>query len=297
MFTPEDAPIKASLKPKVKELGDGFTVRRALPMISHRSVGPWVFFDHFGPVDYAPGEGMDVRPHPHIGIATVTYLFEGEIWHRDSLGNSSPIEPGAINLMVSGNGIVHSERTRPALRAEGYSLHGLQLWLALPDDEEERGASFHHHPAGTIPEATLPSGAQVRVMMGRAFGLVSPVETFSETLYYEVDLPDGASVTLPAAPEAAIYVVEGHADVSGVSADRFVLSILGDGPHLVTAQGRTRFAVVGGAPLGQRHMRWNFVSSRLDRIKQAADDWRSGRFPTVPGDEAEYIPLPEEMKF
>lgn len=297
MFTPEDAPIKASLKPKVKELGDGFTVRRALPMISHRSVGPWVFFDHFGPVDYAPGEGMDVRPHPHIGIATVTYLFEGEIWHRDSLGNSSPIEPGAINLMVSGSGIVHSERTRSALRAEGYSLHGLQLWLALPDDEEERDASFHHHPADTIPEATLPGGAKVRVMMGTAFGLESPVETFSETLYYEVDLPDGASVTLPEAPEAAMYVVEGDADVDGASADRFVLSILGDGPHLITAKGRTRFAVVGGVPLGQRHMRWNFVSSRPERIKQAADDWRSGRFPTVPGDETEHIPLPDEMTF
>ncbi|MEM7729481.1 MAG: pirin family protein, partial [Pseudomonadota bacterium] len=150
MLSPEPSPIKASLKPKLKELGGGFTVRRALPMVTHRSIGPWVFFDHFGPVNYAPGEGMDVRPHPHIGIATVTYLFEGEIWHRDSLGNSSPIHPGAINLMVAGSGIVHSERTRDTLRAEGYDLHGLQLWHALPESEEERplamdDAAARHH--------------------------------------------------------------------------------------------------------------------------------------------------------
>lgn len=297
MLTPEDSPIKTSLKPKVKDLGDGFRVRRALPMISQRSVGPWVFFDHFGPVDYAPGQGMDVRPHPHIGIATVTYLFEGEIWHRDSLGNSSPIEPGAINLMVAGSGIVHSERTRDALRETGYSLHGLQLWLALPDHEEERDASFHHHPADSIPAEKLPNGAKVRVMIGSAFGLTSPVETFSETLYYEVDLPDGESLTLPAAKESAIYVVEGEADVGGTISELFSLSVLNAGEHPVTARGRTRFAVVGGDPVGDRHMKWNFVSSSQDRIREAAQQWRQGDFPTVPGDEADHIPLPEKMIF
>ncbi|MGB3456982.1 MAG: pirin family protein [Litorimonas sp.] len=293
----EHAPIKTTISPKVKELGDGFKVRRALPTIAQRSVGPWVFFDHFGPVSYAPGQGMDVRPHPHIGIATVTYLFEGEIWHRDSLGNSSPIHPGAINLMVTGNGIVHSERTRDALRASGYDLHGLQLWHALPESEEERDASFHHHPAETIPEKTLDSGAKVRVMIGEAFGMVSPVETFSETLYYEVDLPGGGTVELPSVKESAIYVVEGGVTVDGHPAALFDLSVLEEGSHKVATEGRSRFAVIGGAPLGDRIMKWNFVSSRAERIAKAAEQWRNGEFPTVPGDETEHIPLPERMIF
>lgn len=297
MHTSDTGLIKATLKPKVKELGDGFTVRRALPTVGHRSVGPWVFFDHFGPVDYAPGEGIDVRPHPHIGIATVTYLFDGEIWHRDSLGNSAPIHPGAINLMVAGNGIVHSERTRDALRAEGYRLHGLQLWLALPDQEEERDASFHHHPAETIPSAELENGASVRVMMGEAFGLRSPVETFSSTLYYEVDLPDGQSVDLPDTPEHAIYVIEGEAQIGEDISGSFILSILQSGPQSVTAKGRTRFAVVGGAAVGTRHMRWNFVSSQPERIEEAARKWHNGEFPTVTDDVTEFIPLPKELLF
>lgn len=283
--------IKVSLRPKVKELG-GFTVRRALPFLKHRSVGPWVFFDHFGPVDFAPGEGINVRPHPHIGLATVSYLFEGEIWHRDSLGNSSPIYPGAVNLMVAGEGIVHSERTRDALRETGYRLHGLQLWHALPESEEERPASFHHHPADTIPETTLDNGATVRVMMGRAFGLNSPVETFSEILYYEVDLPDGETLMLPETQEQAIYVVDGEALVGGGVSERFTFSILNQGSHPVTARGRTRFAVIGGAPLGDRHIEWNFVSSRRERITDAANAWRAGEFPTVAGDADEFIPLP-----
>lgn len=297
MLSTSSGAIKASLKPMVKSLGDGFTVRRALPFVSQRSVGPWVFFDHFGPVDYDPGEGMDVRPHPHIGIATVTYLFEGEIWHRDSLGNSMPIHPGAINLMVTGNGMVHSERTRDTLRAEGYRLHGLQLWLALPDHEEERDASFHHHPADTIPVRALPNGANIRIMMGSAFDLTSPVETFSETVYYEVDLPDGATIDLPSATEAAIYVVEGALEIGDATSDPFILSVLTPGEHPVTARGRTRFAVVGGDPVGKRFMKWNFVSSRRERIRKAAEAWRNGDFPTVPGDESDFIPLPETMVF
>ncbi|MGB6231542.1 MAG: pirin family protein [Litorimonas sp.] len=296
MLNADTAPIKASLQPKVKALG-GFSVRRALPFLSHRSVGPWVFFDHFGPVAFEPGDGMNVRPHPHIGIATVTYLFEGEIWHRDSLGNSSPIHPGAVNLMVAGSGIVHSERTREALREQGYRLHGLQLWHALPEDEEERPASFHHHPADTIPETRLDNGATVRLMMGSAFGMTSPVETFSETLYYEIALPDGASVTLPAAEEHAIYVVDGGVEVDGEPSGRFTFSILASGERVVKAVGDSRFAVVGGAPLGERHIKWNFVSSSQARIAEAARAWRDGEFPTVPGDETEHIPLPERLIF
>lgn len=253
-----------------------------------------MFFDHFGPVTFKPGEGMSVRPHPHIGIATVTYLFEGEIWHRDSLGNSAPIHPEAVNLMVAGSGLVHSERTRDALRDTGYDLHGLQLWLALPEDEEERDPSFHHHPADTIPEITFDNGAKVRVLMGRAFGMTSPVETFSETLYYEVDLPDGATMTLPDATEQAVYVVAGTADIGGQLAEALMFSVLASGAHDVTAQGPTRFVVIGGKPLGERHMKWNFVSSDPQRISRAAAAWHAGKFPTVPG-ETESIPLPQYM--
>jgi redox-sensitive bicupin YhaK (pirin superfamily) len=291
MMTLSDAPIKASLKIKVKDLG-GLTIRRAIPFPKYRSVGPWVFFDHFGPVEFTPGNGISVRPHPHIGIATVTYLFEGEIWHRDSLGNSAPISPGAVNLMVAGKGIVHSERTRDELREAGYRLHGLQLSHALPESEEEREPSFQHHPADTIPEAILSGGVKVRVMMGSAFGLTSPVETFSETLYYEVDLPNGESVTLPDTLESALYVVEGEAVIGGQASEAFAFSILSTGEHRVTARGRTRFAVIGGAPLGERHMKWNFVSPHPERIENAVEAWRNGEFPTVPGDTEEFIPFP-----
>ena len=292
MNKPQMNPIKTTLKPKLKELGDGFTVRRALPMITERSVGPWVFFDHFGPVDYNPGQGMDVRPHPHIGLATVTYLFEGEIFHRDSLGNALPILPGAINLMVAGRGIVHSERTRDELRAQGFKLHGLQLWHALPEEEEEREPSFHHYPAGDIPEAKLPGGGQVRVMMGEAFGLISPVRTFSQTLYYEIDLPAGTSVSLPDAPERAIYMAGGHIQIGDQTCEQYTLTVLNPGEHLITTKDHARFAVIGGEPLGDRHIRWNFVSSSKDRIERAEQDWRNGKFPKVPGDEDDFIPLP-----
>lgn len=292
MNKPAPNPIKTTLKPKVKELGDGFTVRRALPMISERSVGPWVFFDHFGPVDYFPGEGMDVRPHPHIGLATVTYLFEGEIFHRDSLGNAQPILPGAINLMVAGKGIVHSERTRDELREQGFKLHGLQLWHALPEAEEEREPSFHHYAADEIPETTLANGVTIRVMMGEAFGLTSPVRTFAQTLYYEIDVPAGASVTLPDAPERAIYMADGEIEIGEGQCERYTLSVLMPGEHVISTKERARFAVIGGEPLGNRHIRWNFVSSSKDRIAEAEKQWKNGEFPTVPGDEEEFIPLP-----
>lgn len=280
------------MTPKVKSLGGGLTVRRALPFISHRSVGPWVFFDHFGPVDYAPGEGMDVRPHPHIGLATVTYLFEGEIFHRDSLGNAQPILPGAVNLMVAGKGIVHSERTRDELRATGFRLHGLQLWHALPVSEEEREPSFHHYAADEIPEVSLPNGVTARIMMGEAFGVTSPVQTFAQTLYYEVDMPAGTSVTLPDAPERAIYTASGAVSVGATELAEFTMTVLEAGEQKITAQRPIRFAVIGGEPLGKRHMKWNFVHSDLDQIKRAEDRWAAGDFPDVPGDEDEFIPLP-----
>ena len=289
--------ILRRITPKTKDLGN-FNVRRALPVAAQRSIGPWVFFDHFGPAEMAPGEGMNVRPHPHIGLATVTYLFEGTIWHKDSLGSDLDINPGAINLMVAGSGIVHSERNRPEDMARPFAMHGLQLWHALPEDEEEREASFHHYPAEDIPETVLENGAKVRVMMGEGFGLASPVRTFSEVLYYEVDLPEGASVTLPSTPEHGLYVARGAVEIDGEAAALFDMNVMSAGPHEVRAAGGpARFAVVGGTPLGERHIRWNFVGSSLARIEEAARQWREGEFPTVPGDETEFIPLPKEMIF
>ncbi len=283
------------LKPKEKDLGE-MVVKRALPMITRRSVGPWVFFDHFGPAEFGPGQGMNVRPHPHIGLATVTYLFEGTIWHRDSLGSDLNINPGAINLMVAGEGIVHSERTREAQLQGTYKMHGLQLWHALPKSEEDREPSFHHYSADDIPEVELPNGAKARVMMGEAFGVTSPVRTFAQTLYYEVALPAGVSVTLPDAPERGLYVVEGEAEIGGETAGLFEMSILAPGEQTVTAKGQTRFAIIGGEPLGERHIRWNYVHSDLDKIKEAADRWRAGDYPKVPGDEDEFIPLATNFK-
>ncbi|WP_409434035.1 pirin family protein [Litorimonas sp. RW-G-Af-16] len=287
-----DSPaIKAILKPREKDIGE-FSVRRALPFVQQRSIGPWVFFDHFGPVSFQPGAGINVRPHPHINLATVTYLFEGEIFHRDSLGNALAIHPGAINLMVAGRGITHSERTRDALKVTGYDLHGLQLWHALPEEFEEVEPSFHHTAADDIPEVEF-DGAKVRVMMGTAYGVESPVKTFSPNLYVEAHLEDGAELTLPEAEERGIYVVEGEGEIDGVTVPINAMTVLTDETTTIKARGKTRFALIGGKPLGRRYLDWNFVSSRKERIEQAKTDWKAGKFGTVPGDDEEYIPLPE----
>lgn len=282
--------IKSILKPREKDIGE-FSVRRALPFVQQRAIGPWVFFDHFGPVTFAPGQGMNVRPHPHINLATVTYLFEGEIFHRDSLGSALPILPGAINLMVAGKGITHSERTRDALRAEGYNLHGLQLWMALPEEHEETDPEFIHVPADDIPEVTH-NGVTLRVMMGTAFGVTSPVKTFSPTLYFEADMQDGQSFEVPQSDELGVYVVKGEAVIDGESAPINAMSVLNPSAKIIEAKGETRLAVIGGQNLGRRYLDWNFVSSRKDRIEQAKADWKEGRFETVPGDDDEFIPLP-----
>ncbi len=289
---PETSAIKVILEPRAKDIGE-FEVRRALPFAAQRSIGPWIFFDHFGPVSFAPGEGINVRPHPHINLATVTYLFEGEIYHRDSLGTAMAIHPGAINLMVAGKGIVHSERTRPELRAAGYDMHGLQLWMALPEDKEEMAPAFYHHPAESIPSVNV-GGVTVRVMMGSAYGKVSPVETFSPTLYLEADMKDGQSLALPDADEIGIYVVRGEADIDGETAPINTMSVVNTAlAKTIAARGETRFALIGGTSLGRRHLEWNFASSRKDRIEAAKEDWRAGNFPTVPGDDKDFIPLPE----
>ncbi len=289
----DSGPIKTILKPRSKDIGE-FEVRRALPFAEHRAIGPWIFFDHFGPVSFQPGGGINVRPHPHINLATVTYLFEGEIYHRDSLGNAMAIHPGAINLMVAGRGIVHSERTRPELRASGYDLHGLQLWMGLPESAEEIDPAFYHHPAEAIPSAAT-GGAVIRVLMGSAYGQTSPVETFSPTLYLEADMSDGSEIDLPDAEEIGIYVVQGEAEIDGETAPINAMSVINTGQiRKVRAKGQTRFALIGGAPLGRRYLDWNFASSRKDRVEQAKADWREGRFDRVPGDADEFIPLPGE---
>jgi len=286
-----------------KDLGGGFHVRRLLPALQRRSVGPFVFFDHFGPIAVQPESEFDVRPHPHIGLATVTYLFDGAIMHRDSLGSGQEIRPGAINWMTAGRGIVHSERRPDRLRGAHYVNHGLQLWAALPAGHEEVPPAFVHTPADAIPEVQDAQGGCVRVLIGSAFGATSPVATLSPTLYLDVRLPAGGALELPAlAPEMAVYVVEGAlrlqdaAGQAAVDPSAGMLAVLQrPGPVRLQATGSdpVRCAVIGGAPLdGHRHIWWNFVSSSKERIERAADDWEAGRMGAVSGD-PERIPLPE----
>lgn len=284
--------LKLVLKPKDRDLG-GFSVRRTLPTRGCRSVGPWVFFDHMGPVHFEKGQGIDVRPHPHIGLATVTYLFTGEMLHRDSLGSEVLILPGDINLMVAGRGIVHSERQREEIKAGPQDLHGLQLWLALPTELEQSEPSFYHYDKTEIPEVVL-NDVPVRVMMGSAYGATSPVKTLSETLYIEARLKTGQSLVLPDADEKALYVVTGEVKLLDTTLEEHSMAVLGDESGItVTAQRDTILVVVGGKPLGKRYMEWNFVASDKSLIEQAKADWKAGRFPKVPGDELEFIPLPE----
>ena len=278
-----------------KDLGGGFTVQRLLPAAQRQSVGPFLFFDHFGPVTVQPEAGHDVRPHPHIGLATVSYLFEGAIMHRDSLGYVQQIEPGAINWMTAGHGIVHSERRPESLANQAHVNHGIQLWAALPVAHEEVDPSFVHTPAAAIPEV-LVDGATVRVLIGEAFGQVSPVATYSRTLYLDVQLPAGAMLEIPAlVPEMAVYTVDAPVGLNGeeVSAHILAVAAAGEPVRLTAGQSGVRLMVIGGEPLeAPRHIWWNFVSSRKDRIVQAASDWEAQAMGQVPG-EVEWISLPE----
>lgn len=289
-----EAPCKAIelvLSPRVTDLG-GFFVRRLLPTAKRKMVGPWIFFDEMGPATFSAGEGINVRPHPHIGIATVTYLFEGEILHRDSVGSLQPIRPGDINLMVAGKGIAHSERERPEITNVDHGLHGLQLWLALPDEHEETEPSFHHYRGHEIPSLEV-DGVSVRVMIGSAWGATSPVLEFAETLYAEASLTAGQSLELPDAPERAVYVVQGSLSAAGTDLPTQSMAIFSSGERVsVTAEEDTRVVLIGGEPVGRRFIEWNFVSSRRERIAQAKTDWSAGKFPKVYGDEEEFIPLP-----
>ncbi|WP_166263275.1 pirin family protein [Marinobacter caseinilyticus] len=284
--------IELIIEPRVKDIG-GFSVRRVLPTLKRRKVGPWVFFDHMGPVHFPIGQGLNVRPHPHINLATVTYLFKGEILHRDSLGSLQTIQPGDINLMVAGRGIAHSERERPEVTDSDHDLHGLQLWLALPEQDEETDPAFYHYPEQEIPSVTV-EGVPVRVLMGSAYGVTSPVKTFAETLYVEANLSEGQSITLPEAAERAVYVAQGHLRAGGTDISAHSMAVFSaDGGIALEATEASRIAIIGGETMPDRYIEWNFVSSRKERIEQAKEDWKAGRFAKVAGDEDEFIPLPE----
>ncbi|MFN2644816.1 MAG: pirin family protein [Burkholderiales bacterium] len=282
--------LEALLIPRTRDLGDGFEVRRVLPAAKKRALGPFVFFDQMGPVTLAPGKGLDVRPHPHIGLATVTYLFEGEIVHRDSLGTVQPIRPGDVNWMTAGRGIVHSERTPAELRAHGSRIFGIQLWVGLPASEEESAPRFEH-----VPAARLPIVDGMRLILGEWRGARSPVATASPMLYADAALHAGSALELDFRyAERAAYVAAGAIDYGGErhEAGRMLVFARGATPR-ISAAAEARVLLLGGEPLeGERFLWWNFVSSRAERIARAAADWRAGGFAAVPG-ETEFIPLPD----
>ncbi len=280
---------------KLHDLGDGFTVRRLLPVLQARHVGPLVFFDYMGPAAFGAGKGMDVQPHPHIGLATVTWLFEGAIRHRDSLGSLADIRPGEVNWMTAGRGIAHSERTPPDERRDGQTLHGVQIWVALPRADAEVAPEFHHHERATLPRMQWP-GVDAVLIAGSAYGKESPVKVFAPMFLSEVTLVAGAELAMPEGHvERGVFVVEGLVEWGGleVSATRMAVQLGSSAPPL-RARADSRLILFGGAPLdGERHLWWNFVASSRERIEQAKADWRAGAFGKVAGDEEEFIPLPD----
>lgn len=281
------------IAPRIHDIG-GFEVRRAVPTLQARSVGPFVFVDHMGPAVFEPGRGIDVRPHPHIGLATVTFLWSGTILHRDTLGSVQPIEPGDVNWMIAGRGIAHSERTPPAEREHAHQTHGMQTWVALPRAQEEAAPGFHHFAAAALPQQRR-GGATLRVVAGRGYGEESPVRVFSDTLYVAIDLDAGAETALDDAhAERALYVLDGDAQLDGADIPMRHLIVLDPGTRpTLRAKTPLKAMLLGGEPLdGGRHLWWNFVSSSKERIEQAKLDWVEGRFGQIPG-EHEFIPLPD----
>jgi redox-sensitive bicupin YhaK (pirin superfamily) len=286
--------VELVIEPRLRDIGD-FAVRRILPYAKRRMVGPFIFLDEFGPVALPAGQGIDVRPHPHIGLATVTYLFAGEILHRDSLGSVQAIRPGAVNWMTAGRGIVHSERSGAAQRAEASSLHGLQSWIALPLEHEETAPGFSHHAAEELP-VIEGEGSWMRLIAGRAYGETAPAQVFSDLFYLHAELQAGARVALPQEhAERAVYLVSGSVDLEGRVLDAGVMAVVKPGAAAtLTARSASRLMLLGGAPLeGRRHIWWNFVASTPERIEEAKADWRAGRFAGVPGDD-DVIPLPQD---
>jgi redox-sensitive bicupin YhaK (pirin superfamily) len=287
--------LELILHARPRDLGS-LIVRRVLPARERKLVGPFVFFDHMGPVVMAAGSGVDVRPHPHIGLATVTYLFDGEIVHRDSLGYEQPIRPADVNWMVAGRGIVHSERTAPERRQQPHPLHGIQAWVALPKEAEECEPSFVHHPASALPRLSRP-GIELHLIAGEAYGLRSPVAVASPTFYAAVQLSAATELALTDEHvERALYVVSGEVECAGRRLGEGDLAVVKPGSKvsLLAARSGARLMLLGGAPLtGERHIFWNFVSTSEGRIEQAKQAWREQTFARVPGDEIEFTPLPE----
>lgn len=289
--------IDMIITPRIKDLG-GLTVRRILPYAKQRMVGPFIFLDHMGPADYPAGEGIDVRPHPHIGLSTVTYLFEGEIIHRDTLGSLQAIRPGDVNWMTAGRGIAHSERTGIDERGRFHQLHGLQSWVALPKEFEECAPEFFHHTAQSLPEFTLP-GVNLRLVAGRAYGYESPAKIYSPLFYVAVTMQPGSRMELPNEyRERALYLLEGTLRIGGMLIAEKTLPIFPAGDKIVLeADTACKLMLLGGEPFPEaRYIDWNFVSSNPDQIIQAKEDWKNHRFGVVPGDEKEFIPLPEMPK-
>ncbi|MEO5666750.1 MAG: pirin family protein [Bdellovibrionota bacterium] len=293
-----DSKIQLLIEAHAKDLG-GFEVHRVLPYASHRMVGPFIFLDHMGPAHFKPGDGINVRPHPHINLATVTYLFEGKIHHRDSLGSDQMIEPGAINWMTAGAGIVHSERCPEELRASGNSLNGIQLWVALPEAAEEIAPSFVHHPKEAFSEFKI-GDVTLKLLLGEIFDRRSPVKTHSDIFYVEARMPRGSTLTLPvsAERESGAYVVKGKLKIAGQDVSLHEMAVGEDGKDLVLeATEDSHVMLLGGKHLGPRHIFWNFVSSSQARIEEAKALWKNGprsdnaRFKPIPGDDAEFIPL------
>ena len=285
------------IAPVTHDLG-AFKVHRTLPSRQRTMVGPFIFVDEFGPARLPAGEGMDVRPHPHINLATVTYLFDGAIEHRDSIGSHQVIEPGAINLMTAGKGIVHSERSPAEIRAAGPSLYGMQTWLALPDGKEEVDPAFDHVAPDGLP--LIEDGiASARVLMGTLWGATAATPQHSPTIYADIELRPGGSIPIEAdADERAVMVVGGAAELDGAAIDPFTLYVLrpGHAARLASASGAKVMLMGGGAFSTPRHVFWNFVSSSREQINQAKEDWKAQRFATIPGDDREFIPLPEVPK-
>jgi len=288
--------IETLIVPRAVDLGE-MTVRRALPSTKRQMVGPFIFFDQMGPAEFLTDQGIDVRPHPHINLSTLTYLFEGEILHRDSLGTEKTIQPGAVNWMRAGRGIVHSERTSEERRRDGQRLFGIQTWMALPAEQEEADPAFMHHGADALPIVDA-EGVRARLIAGRAFGAASPLATASETLYADVQLKAGTRMPVEAAyEERALYTIAGTIEVAGDAFEPGQLLVLRPGDAItVTATSDAQFMLFGGAPMeGPRYLWWNFVSSHPERIAAAKEEWARGRFDTVPGDEEEFIPLPDKQ--
>jgi redox-sensitive bicupin YhaK (pirin superfamily) len=286
--------VERIFAPRSHDVG-GLMVGRVLPYVERRMVGPFIFLDHIGPATMPAGQALDVRPHPHIGLSTLTYLYDGEIFHRDNLGNAIEIAPGGVNWMTAGRGIAHSERTSADERKVAHNIHGLQCWVALPKSDEETAPEFFHYEESTIP-ALKQDGAELRVIAGEAYGVRSPVKVYSPLFYVDVRLKAGAVFALPNLhADQGLYVIDGTVEADGARVDPRTMVVFNRGSKAsVTALADSHVVLAGGEPFSEpRHIWWNFVSSSKDRIEQAKDDWRSGRFARIPGDDKEFIPLPE----